>query len=368
MGDKLGKFLGDGQAIRLLLPTFKAALRALPLDATRPRPPSFPILIRDEDRGDERVWIREANEFPRFTAELPLSIPYRDYEGDEVSDANVLVLRRLEARIPRIFDVLELTARDAPRALRKLKHLCLANFSQRGARRLAGFSGLRSLQMHSNITKNISSLPMLTSLEALCIEHCRVSDLSPLSGLVQLRMLDISGSLVSVLEPLARLVSLEYLSISSCRIYDVSALAAMTKLQSLMLHENANLRDISPLASLVGVRELVLYHSKVNDTRPIACMESLEVLCLDGTGVKDISPLSGLASLHTLYLRDLALEICPACLTHDRPEAVRRALEDAPLGTQVDTGQPRGEYFFRGEAPDEGRAQLVGELRDLHQA
>ncbi|MCE9547356.1 MAG: hypothetical protein K8T25_17935 [Planctomycetia bacterium] len=62
--------------------------------------------------------------------------------------------------------------------------------------------------------------------------------------------------------------------------------------------------DLSPLADLRSMSELILFHTDATDLSPLARLENLERLTLDNTWVIDLSPLAGLKNLREISLFD----------------------------------------------------------------
>ena len=77
-------------------------------------------------------------------------------------------------------------------------------------------------------------------------------------------------------------------------------------LESLYLNRN-NIRDISPLADLAGLRKLYLADNNIEDITALASLDCLEELDLQHNPVGDLTPLRGLTGLNRLDVKDCGL-------------------------------------------------------------
>ena len=118
------------------------------------------------------------------------------------------------------------------------------------------FSALHGHQGKDNdpfhTTKQLSILRYCRNLEALDIGHNYVTSLDFLAELPHLKVLIVAANYNcdGDLTPLSTLTELEYLELFSANIRDVSPLASLTNLRDLNLTYNQKLRDISPLYEL----------------------------------------------------------------------------------------------------------------------
>lgn len=115
---------------------------------------------------------------------------------------------------------------------------------------------------------------------------------------------------VTDLEGLQYAVNLTSLSLTGNEILkDVSQLSGLTKLVTLDLRGN-NVTDLSPLGSLVNLKELILTgnygrfpdYVDLTDLNPLSELVGLERLELGGNQIEDLAPLSVLTNLVTLDL------------------------------------------------------------------
>ena len=67
---------------------------------------------------------------------------------------------------------------------------------------------------------------------------------------------------------------------------------------------NKNISDLTPLAGLTNLTELILYRNNIGDLTPLAESTNLTELHLSYNKISDISPLAGLTNLTDLGLKD----------------------------------------------------------------
>ena len=108
------------------------------------------------------------------------------------------------------------------------------------------------------------------------------------------------------LKPIANLVGLISLRASINEIEDLKPLGKLVQLDRLDLGRT-HVRDIGPLANLVNLTELQLDGTQVSDLAPLAKAKKLERLSIKSTNVIDVSPLKGLDKLKFLYVEGCAI-------------------------------------------------------------
>jgi Leucine-rich repeat (LRR) protein len=140
-------------------------------------------------------------------------------------------------------------------------------------------------------------------LEAIGAGGLKLSDLSNLSelpvelaSLTVLRSLDLGGTRIRDLAPLAGLIGLHYLDLSATPVSDLAPLAGLNALQTLFLN-GTQVSDLAPLAGLNALRFLYLNDTRVSNLAPLAGNASLECLHLDGTQVSDLRPIARITRL-----------------------------------------------------------------------
>ena len=247
--------------------------------------------------------------------------------GNDISDISPLSgltqLTRLHLANNDISDISSLSG------LTQLTNLYLANNAISDISPLAGLTTLEELSLYGNAISDVSPLTGLTTLEELLLSKNAISDISPLSGLTKLTNLDIANNDISDISSLLRFTDLEELSIGSNPIQDfsllvrfsrlshlriggdsvpdLSLLAGMTHLKSLWISYAPAVSDISPLAGLTTLEDLLLHGNAISDVSPLAGLTQLTSLNLGNNAISDISPLSGLTQLTLLYLHGNAI-------------------------------------------------------------
>ncbi|MBP7051420.1 MAG: leucine-rich repeat domain-containing protein [Phycisphaerae bacterium] len=121
-------------------------------------------------------------------------------------------------------------------------------------------------------------------------------------------------SLKAATQGIGSLVGLEYaLNLQTLKltdnghIADLSPLAGLTELRELIFNQN-QVWDISPLASLVELRELDAHHNQISDISALRGLTKLTRLDLHENPIRDISALSSLADLSTVTLKDTEVD------------------------------------------------------------
>jgi internalin A len=164
---------------------------------------------------------------------------------------------------------------------------------------------------------SLAGLEALSGLVELKVRDVEDGSLAPIVGRKSLRSLWIGPELESLsvnpmtsvteLTPLAGLSALEELVLRGARPADVAALRGLTSLRKLDLSQ-CHVRDLSPLAGLVHLRELHLSGNVAQSAAPLARMGELETLDLGGNGITDVAPLAGLVHLRELDLSENPVE------------------------------------------------------------
>ena len=178
---------------------------------------------------------------------------------------------------------------------------------------LEGLSNLRTFSLNHNAVADLSPLAGLTGLLDLRLAENAVTDLGPLAGLARLRVLDLAINTVTDLRPrgqhgrtsisqrapqrrirlvcpsqlapnrsryrlqrrslggrvgVAGLPELEGLDVSGLGIETIDGLSEMQRPDWLRLDDNS-ISDLSPLATLTGLRHVNLERNKVTDIGPL---------------------------------------------------------------------------------------------------
>ena len=158
-------------------------------------------------------------------------------------------------------------------------------------------------------TITATEMATLTRLEA---RNANISDLTGLEAATNLKSLWLDGeevaagtwrnsNLVSDLSPLAGLTNLTELLLDDNNITDISPLSGLTNLTNLGLSIN-NITNILPLVDLTNLEVLGLWRNSVSDLSPLAGLTNLIELYLGANPASDLSPLAGLTNLESLFL------------------------------------------------------------------
>ena len=161
---------------------------------------------------------------------------------------------------------------------------------------------LTVLRANDKNISNLTGLEFARNLEELWIKDNPLRDLSPIAKCTNLKILGTQGTPILDFSPLTGLTKLEWLWLqvnSSAK--DISALAGLTNLRELVFY-GGDVVDISALANLRELRRLTFKHNAVVDVSPIANMTKLEFLSLHNNQIVDISPLAGLTKLRDAEL------------------------------------------------------------------
>ena len=197
---------------------------------------------------------------------------------------------------------------------------------------LAGLTNIGWLSMYNNPVSDISPLANLEKLQAMRVSVEEggdlsplgklinleilfywgsgnpVPDLTPLTNLPKLRALDIRGGGTVDLSPLTRVTTLESFDFWATGepIPDLSPLRNLSKLTKIVISgieiSDGEKSDMSPLAGLIGLKELWVINSEILDISFLENLTGLERLNLEGNNISDVSPLAGLTNLKWLKL------------------------------------------------------------------
>ena len=98
-----------------------------------------------------------------------------------------------------------------------------------------------------------------------------------------------------------RKLGIREIDLSMTRIDDIAPLADLIELQSLLLWRTT-VSDLTPLSNLTALQRLNLGGTPISDLTPLSNLTGLQWLHLDRTPVSDLTPLSNLTGLQHLYL------------------------------------------------------------------
>lgn len=203
----------------------------------------------------------------------------------------------------------------------------------RGIEDLSGignFIGLRELHLDDNRISSLIPLKDLRNLQVLTLSNNLIDDGSPLESLVHLKELDLSyNSGLRDINFARSLVELKKLNLRQCDLRNLKPLRHLKSLRYLNLHSNPNIKSISRLYGLTGLKTLILRNVPLgDDLKYIENMIKLERLNIRNTKVDDLSPLYSLMKRGALQDND-QLGITADVDIRDNPVIIQK---NWPLG------------------------------------
>lgn len=145
-------------------------------------------------------------------------------------------------------------------------------------------------------------------LTALICDEPRITSLEGIQNFPNLTYIDLGsqGTQIKDLTPLSSLVNLRRLRIGNSNITDITPLAGLSSLYYLDLSNN-HVNDLKPLAGLVYITNLIMSNQGpdyIKDLTPLDNLTRIQVLDLQSNKISDISPLHRMHSLQYLHLKD----------------------------------------------------------------
>lgn len=130
------------------------------------------------------------------------------------------------------------------------------------------------------------------SLKRLSLEDNHIYDLKPLADLTQLEDLNLRENNLKNLNGLEQVTSLISVNLRQNQLTDITAIKNLNKLKYLNLHSNEDLVDVSALAGLVNLEELIMRDVPIGDQiYVLENMTKLQRLNIRNCSVTDISGL-----------------------------------------------------------------------------
>lgn len=292
---------------------------------------SFEVGEMSPSSGSGKHTINDSNEFSARTMERVAALPALEglyLEHVKISNLSALSgMKRLQALNIEDCDITDISFM---RFLPQLKDVKIYSYYLKDFSPLMDLHGLRSLEIRSAFANScVKFLKNLRNLEELSFNGSGNEDLSGLGDLTGLRKLElcVDSEDISVLFNLVDLQDLTLFLING----DVSSLSGLSQLRCLRLFD-PKVRDLSPLASLISLKELNLSgtdwkFSQFTDIGPLSNLQNLETLDLSYTPVTDLRPLAGLARLKELDCHESPIRE----LTGELPALERLGL----YGTQI---------------------------------
>ena len=167
---------------------------------------------------------------------------------------------------------------------------------------------LRKIDITLNPIKDLTQVAELTQLTTLIAGGSQslddiklLKELLPLTNpSANIKNLPVITPLVDI-TPLAKLTNLTELIIQGNQISDLTPLSNLTQLQTLFLANN-QITDVTPLANLTQLIWLTLNHNQIRDIMPLKNMTRLTSLNLQFNQIVDITPLTKSTQLQNLGL------------------------------------------------------------------
>lgn len=144
------------------------------------------------------------------------------------------------------------------------------------------------------LSKLVKVLRHLPDLRQLDLGGNKINNIASLASVTRLTSLNLSGNEITDVSSLSSLSDLTSLSLSENRVANIDGLGALTKLKSLNLYGNSKVADISPLAGLINLTDLILSRNRIVDVSPLAGLTKLQTLTLDQNRIADFEPISSL--------------------------------------------------------------------------
>ncbi|MEI1372948.1 NACHT domain-containing protein [Nostoc sp. UHCC 0926] len=271
----------------------------------------------------EKLSLKDLSPLQKITNLTKLEI----WETDEIYDLSPLV------KVTNLVNLLIFNRNKAIdwRFLKTMTQLNTLHFMGTGISTLGLLANLTNLENLIIMTKDdirdfspLANLSKLTSLSigTLIFERegalktpeqiCVINSWKKLSSLTSLKL---SRTKLKDISPLASLSNLTNLILDNNEINDLSPLANLPNLVSLTIAE-AGITDISPLIQCYNLRKLSLgqvslfksrsfsFKTPVSDLSPLANLPNLTELVIGNTDITDLSPLEGLPNLKIEIVRD----------------------------------------------------------------
>ena len=161
-----------------------------------------------------------------------------------------------------------------------------------------------ALGKSSNAPITVAEMEGLNELKA---NNRGIQDLTGLQFATNLRWLNFGkwyeqdkGNQISDISPIAGLINLRELVLDRNSISDLSPVTALINLEILHLIEN-KISDLSPVAGLINLERLDISSNNTPDLSPVAGLINLEFLSFPDNNVSDLLPIAGLINLEHLY-------------------------------------------------------------------
>ncbi len=264
--------------------------------------------------------------------------------------ANLRSIQSLEASQTPIISFAFLNEFDS------LQRLILPNSGFNNGEHIQNLENLKELDLSQNYLINFSALQSLTSLKYLNLSETNVTDLSPFLEFNELEVIDLTKTELADISSLSGKKSLRKVLADET---GLSVIAADNFIRSnpsvLLIHhvkdlnswwatlspnwksilkkENPSITSDSPsteiLSQTVGLSELDLTDSGIEDLNPITRFVKLEKVDFSGTPVQDLIPLSEVRTL--MEIRGKNTKVSSIAPIRENDKLIRIDLEGSPV-------------------------------------
>lgn len=170
---------------------------------------------------------------------------------------------------------------------------------------ITDFQNLKWLELYNTFVDDISQLSGMKNLEILDLTgNYDLVDLEPIRDLSNLTALYLSGNRIEDYKVIRDLPLLDTLTIDSTQVTDLGFLTGMESLTSLVLTNNYQLSDLTPLSELPGLSQLALSNNSIVDFAPLENATGLTYLEISSSGLENIDFLNNMSNLTYLDLKD----------------------------------------------------------------
>ncbi|MBQ8706592.1 MAG: hypothetical protein IJ523_00715 [Succinivibrionaceae bacterium] len=166
---------------------------------------------------------------------------------------------------------------------------------------LADFPKMQSLRLQvSDNVKSVEALKNVSVSDSLTVKGKNVADLAPVSKFTTLTRVEVDSKMFDNMKWMAPLTSLKSAYITaSPKVTSLEGVPNAPQLKDITIY-NVNVKDLSPLNALSGVKNLGLRNSTVTDLSALSAMKTVEELSLYGSTSGDLTPLAAIPALKSL--------------------------------------------------------------------
>lgn len=199
-----------------------------------------------------------------------------------------------------------------PKILCSIQHLTELDFSGNFFENLKSFpemKNLSSLRIGKTILKDLGEFKKFPNLKKLFIFELDINSLKSLPPLKNLENLDLDNCKLTSLEDMPDLPNLKWLLARSNGIIDLKGIEKCMGLEFLFLAENF-IETIENVSSLKNLKWIILGNNKLKSLKGLEMLDKLEQVIIDNNlNLKDFSPLYSCTSLQKLSMINIIKEL-----------------------------------------------------------